>query len=71
MKLKNIDTWLFKNKEGMGIGFLAGAAVYYFKWNIPFLIFKYGTSESTKFASLVFIGMTVGALIDNFWRPSK
>lgn len=71
MDFKKIDTWLYRNKEGMIVGALVGGAIYYFNIAIPYLVFKPEISTSTKLATLVFVGMTIGAIIDSKWRPTK
>lgn len=71
MNFKKIDDWLFKQKEGMILGGLVGTIIYYFNWSIPFIVYAPGTSNTTRLASLIFIGISVGALIDSIWRPSK
>ena len=71
MNFKKIDNFLKVNKEGMIVGALIGGVIYYFNIAIPYLIFKSGISNNTKLATLVFVGMTIGALIDNYWRPKQ
>jgi hypothetical protein len=71
MNWKRIDNWLYRNKEGMIAGALVGFAIYHFNWAIPYLTFKSGVSDFTRMFTLIFSGMTVGALIDNWWRPGK
>ena len=71
MDFKKIDRWLYLQKEGMIAGGLIGLAIYYFNISIPFLVYGSGVSITTKLASLIFIGISVGALADSMWRPNK
>lgn len=69
MDLKKTDIWLKRNKEGMIFGSLIGFLIYYFNISIPYLIFKPEISNTTKLFSLIFIGMTIGALVDSWIKP--
>ena len=69
MNFQKIDRWLYLQKEGMILGAVIGGAIYYFNITIPYLIFKSGISSMTKFTTLIFVGMTIGALVDSWIKP--
>ena len=67
MKIKQ---WLNYSKEGIVIGSIVGALLFYF--NPLFLdILNLPDLEWHRLSILVLISSSIGALIDSQWRPRK
>lgn len=70
MKLKNLTRWIDLQKEGIIIGAIVGAILYYI--NPPFLsILNLSGLWWHNLAVLILISSTIGAIIDSKYKPRK
>lgn len=70
--MKKLKQWFARQQEGLFWGGLVGLCAYLIRDRIPFVQkLIVGNSWLGNTATFIFIGMSIGALIDSVISPSK